>query len=85
MDYEVTIDAQELLRMIGEVQRVLKPIQKELIAFTEEKFVMSMCMLFDEYHNAHREADAVALAAMAYKLTEEINRIDGNYETGGIF
>ena len=46
-----------------------------------EGFVSVMCMMFDEYHNVHRDADAAELADTVAELVATVNGCVGNFET----
>ena len=44
-----------------------------------ESFMSIMCMLFDEYHSAHRDFDPVWNSRVVADLIEEVNKDLGEY------
>lgn len=58
---------------------VVEKVRKDLVRLEPLEFMSAMCMLFDEYHNAHRDTDAAEMAKTVGELVSFVNNANGEY------
>lgn len=64
---------------ILEIQETCKEVAGILTELDWQGFMTIMCMLFDEYHNAHDDFDPVENSRVVADLVKEVNLTLGAY------
>lgn len=62
------------------MMQVVDQVSGIMIDLSEYEFMTIMCMLYDEYHDKHRESDPVKMSQECASLVAEINQTLGAYE-----
>ena len=71
-----------MMEQMMKMQETVEKWRTELLPMTPEMFMCIVCMMFDEYHNAHRDSNPAEMAQTVATLVAQVNEQLGAYELG---